>query len=108
MAFDYGKAGNIAHYNQVSKSTLYKYYKSKYPLHNHRFSAPYKHTSLYINKFKCLRSLIANSVNNFCLMSVNTSSVQRAGHEGAHSAVVRGTRHAGRPKGRGIAAHTDP
>lgn len=41
-------------------------------------------------------------------MSVNPSIVQRARHESAHSSVVRGTRHTGRPKGHGFAAHTDP
>lgn len=51
---------------------------------------------------------MANSVTFFCLTSVHPSSVQRAGHEGAHSGMVRGTRHAGRPEGRGTATHTDP
>lgn len=68
MAYDYGKAGNLAHYNQVSQSTLYEYYKGTYPLHHHMFSTPYEQMSLYKQRWRI------DNFGNFCL-SVNTSSV---------------------------------
>lgn len=83
MAFDFGAAGNMKRYNQVSGPSPAS---SRFPVLKPRPSNPCPTTAL-------------------CWPD-HPASVSGPGHEGSHSHLLRGSGHAGGPQRRGRPRHT--